>query len=483
MLWSIRCCTIPFAMILVETQYTGAQVLQAFYHDAPFLFLGSAFITVGVVSIGFCALRRRFDALLVWLGIFAALYGLRMWMQSDLGGESLQANLVLQRLRLAITYLIPIPAFNFFAAAGFLGGGAKRARSKFVVRAIFVFMFAATLVVGPWHVYDEISGGIVTVVLWIIVVRSLRKKEKDRDFKAVRIGVLSFVAFALWDNLAFRFGIPSHIEPYGFAILLASLGYVAARRTLERDVELVDIHRELELARRIQLSILPGDFPGSTDFRVAARYVPMASVAGDLYDFLVAGDRKAGLLIADVSGHGIPAALIASMVKMAAVSQRDHAAQPAQVLTEMNAALCGNTQGQFVTAAYVYLDAVARELRYSAAGHPAMLLLRGHAVTEIAENGLLLAAAPSETYSDKTLPLEAGDRLVLYTDGLVEARNEQGELFGEERFNQALGATAGLTPDAAADQLIAAAQQWAKSQDDDLTVLVCDYVDARAGYA
>jgi len=203
--------------------------------------------------------------------------------------------------------------------------------------------------------------------------------------------------------------------------------------------------------------------------------VPMTSVAGDLYDFLLTGDRQAGLFIADVSGHGIPAALIASMVKMAAVSQREHAAQPARLLAGMNSALCGNTQGQFVTAAYVHLDAVARELRYAAAGHPAMLLLRDGTVTEIVENGLLLAAAAGATYSDKALPLEAGDRLLLYTDGLVEARNEQGELFGEERLSAALSGTAGLTSDAAADRMIAAAQSWAKLQDDDLTVLVCDY--------
>src|SRR4029079_15495245 len=116
--------------------------------------------------------------------------------------------------------------------------------------------------------------------------------------------------------------------------------------------------------------------------------VPMTSVAGDLYEFLVADNQHAGLFISDVSGHGVPAALIASMVKMAATSQRSHAAHPAQLLAGMNAALCGNTQGQYVTAAYVYLDAKARELRYSAAGHPAMLLLRGGVVTEVAENGM-----------------------------------------------------------------------------------------------
>jgi sigma-B regulation protein RsbU (phosphoserine phosphatase) len=265
---------------------------------------------------------------------------------------------------------------------------------------------------------------------------------------------------------------------YGFAALLGCLGYVAARRTLERDVELGEIHRELEMARRIQLSLLPGNFPESADFRVAARYVPVNSVAGDLYDFVIAGDRQAGLLIADVSGHGVPAALIASMVKMAATSQRGHSAHPAQLLAGMNTALCGNTQGQYVTAAYVYLNARNGELHYAAAGHPAMLMLRDGIVTEVAENGLLLAAVESADYSDKTVALKAGDRLLLYTDGLLEARNAEGKLFGEDGLSSVLLDTKRLTAHEAADRLIAAAQQWARTQDDDLTVLVCDYLGA-----
>jgi sigma-B regulation protein RsbU (phosphoserine phosphatase) len=235
----------------------------------------------------------------------------------------------------------------------------------------------------------------------------------------------------------------------------------------------------LELARRIQLSLLAGEFPASTRFRVAARYVPMTSVAGDLYDYLIADDLHAGLLIADVSGHGVPAALIASMVKMAATSQRVNADHPAQLLAGMNTALCGNTQGQFVTAAYVHLDASRHELRYAAAGHPAMLMLRRGAIEEVSENGLLLAAAENAVYSEKTLALEAGDRLLLYTDGLTEARNGQGTLFGEEALAAMLLDSGSLTPDEAADQIIAAVQQWAESQDDDLTLLICDFAGAQ----
>jgi sigma-B regulation protein RsbU (phosphoserine phosphatase) len=225
----------------------------------------------------------------------------------------------------------------------------------------------------------------------------------------------------------------------------------------------------------MQLSLLPAAFPESNSFRLAARYVPMQSVAGDLYDVIVGGSDCIGLLIADVSGHGVPAALIASMVKMAAISQRQHAADPAQMLGGMNRALCGNTQGQYVTAAFAWVDASKREVRYAAAGHPSMLLLRDGAVSEIQENGLLLAAVDDIAYTEKSFALAPGDRLLLYTDGLLEARNEAGEMFGEISLSDAVAQSARLSPSQAADAIVATVQRWAPSQDDDLTVLVCDY--------
>lgn len=459
-------------MVLIEPDLPASKVLHAFLHDAPYLFMGAAFVTVGLVSIAICALRKRYDALLVWLAVFAGLYGIRLWMQSKMLDIEADSSEVFRRVRSAIDFVLPLPALLFLHVAGFGHKDGKLRTRPFAV--VFALLATATLVIGTRTYFYEINTAVVMIALWILLVRSFRAASKGKDFAVVRIGVLTFVALALLDNMLEKY-LPAKIEPYGFAIMLGCFGYVAARRTLQRDLELGEIQKELELARRIQLSILPGAFPRSADFSVAARYVPMSTVAGDLYDYFAVGDRKIGLFIADVSGHGVPAALIASMVKMAAVSQQLNASHPAQLLTGMNAALCGNSQDQFVTAAYAYLDAESSQLRYAAAGHPAMLLLRAGTVSEIAENGLILAASAGAAYSEITLPLVPGDRLLLYTDGLVEARNAEGKLLGDEAFMATFAATSGLSPEQAADRLIAAAQHWAKTQDDDLTVIVCDY--------
>ena len=463
-------------MLALDAPITAAEVLRAFHHDEPYLFLGAAFNTVTIILVGLCVVRRKPDGLLLSLAWFAHLYGIRLWMNSELLSISESPSEAVHRIRAAVDYLVPVPAWIFFKYAGFLG---RLSKNLLLFLSIFIGLAIAALAVGPRPVFHHINNTVVIASLVIMAFRWARRIIHDRDSRIIGIGLLSFILLALVDNLSHI----GRVEPYGFAILLACLGYVAAHRTLQRDREYSELQQELDLARRIQLSILPSAFPPSLSFRVAAKYVPMTSVAGDLYDFLIADDKQAGLLIADVSGHGVPAALIASMVKMAATAQRSHAADPAALLHGMNSALCGNTQGQYVTAAYVYLDAESKALHYSAAGHPAMLLLREGIVTEVAENGMLLAAVDSALYESKSLPLKSGDRLLLYTDGIVEARNDAGQLFGDQSLSTALRDSKHLSPRDAVDHLLATVQRWAKSQDDDLTVLICDYVGASESLA
>ena len=456
---------------------TADEVLRTFQSEAFMLILGAAIAATGLVAAAFAAIRRRPASLLVYFALFALLYGTRIWLQTRLLQFIFDGSTLFIRLRSAINYVVPIPAFLFFDGAGFLRRKARLL--TYIILCIFGVLAIATLITGPHDVYQDINNVLVIAALILLLTEPMRGLAPDRDFTIARRGLLTFAAFALWDNLAgvLRSRLP-RIEPIGFVALLAALGYVAARQALQRDEQLAEISKELEVARRIQLSILPESFPSSGTFEVAARYVPMTSVAGDFYDYVVADDKRAGLLIADVSGHGVPAALIASMVKLAATSQRSRADDPAAVLLGMNSALHGNTQNQFVTAAYVYLDADAGELRYSAAGHPPMLLLRDGKVIEISENGLMLAAFDFATYDSCAHSLKPADRLLLYTDGIVEAANRAGEFFGQEKLSVLLRDTAALDSHHAADHIIDSVQRWASSQDDDLTLLVCDFVGA-----
>jgi sigma-B regulation protein RsbU (phosphoserine phosphatase) len=452
---------------------TANQVVRAFRHDAPSLLFGAMIMAVGLVAAAVSEIRRKHDPILIYLAFFAGLYGLRMWIQTGMF-FMMQDWSFYPRLSSAIDFIVPIPAFLFLDAVGFLHRRLRNA--TYVVGAILVLLAVATIAVGPQTIFYQINAVLIIAALTTLVLISMSRSSLNRDAVVIRRGLLTFAAFAFWENFRSLLGISfPNIEPIGVMAFLVALGYVAARQTLQRDQQLSEIQKELEVAKRIQLSILPAPFPSSVDFRVAARYVPMTSVAGDFYDFIVADDTQAGLLIADVSGHGVPAALIASMVKVAATSQCANAADPARLLKGMNAILCGNTQNQFVTAAYVHLDATSKRLQYSAAGHPPMLRLRQGTVSEIAENGLMLAAFEFAAYTNAVHALEPGDRFLLYTDGLIEAADAKGDFFGQEALSAAFRDSIALAPPQAADQIISLVQQWSASQDDDLTVLICDY--------
>ncbi len=149
------------------------------------------------------------------------------------------------------------------------------------------------------------------------------------------------------ETRGFEVGAVDYIhKPFSPAVVVARVQtHLVLRETrelLERQLQAIRI--ELDTAREIQLSILPHEIPPIAGLDIAARYLPMTSVAGDFYDFLVIDEKRTGILVADVSGHGMPAALIASMLKIAFAAQAPHACDPAAVLSGLNQALYGKFQ-------------------------------------------------------------------------------------------------------------------------------------------
>jgi sigma-B regulation protein RsbU (phosphoserine phosphatase) len=262
-------------------------------------------------------------------------------------------------------------------------------------------------------------------------------------------------------------------------IFYCTLGVLVAavRYFFTREKDLAAIRQELKTARGIQASILPRRAPDVRGLALAARYEPMTEVAGDLYDYRAMGESRLGILVADVSGHGVSAALIASMVKVAFQAQADHLEEPARVLEGMNRILGDQLGSQYVTAGYAFLDTEAGQLRYAGAAHPALLILASgeSEVVGLTENGLMLGPFPDATYESIRRPLTQGDRIVMTTDGLLEATDGAGRQFGDERLPLLLAASGDLSAEELAGRLVEEVHAWSiGQQDDDLTVVVVD---------
>src|SRR5260370_41936347 len=164
------------------------------------------------------------------------------------------------------------------------------------------------------------------------------------------------------------------------------------------------------------------------------------------------------------------------MVKVAVRSQMERAGDPSDVLCGMNSILCGNLQGQFVSAGYLFLNPVAGTLSYAGAGHPPLLVWRSRSrrVECMEENGLLLGIFPDSSYKARTARLAHGDRCLLYTDGLLEATCPSGEEFGLERLQNFLAEKWALSPEAFCEALAHEAAEWRGGcvpQQDDGTIL------------
>jgi len=287
------------------------------------------------------------------------------------------------------------------------------------------------------------------------------------------------------ETRGFEVGAVDYIhKPFSPAVVKARVRTHLMLRQARQQLagQLKALNDELEMARQIQLSILPAETPHMDGLDVSARYVPMSSVAGDFYDFIRVDSKHLGILIADVSGHGLSAALIASMLQVALTAQHGRADDPGRVLSGLNQCLCGKFQTHFVTAAYIFVDLEKHTLHYAGAGHPPLIMWSQSAAAakEICENGLVLGQFPEADYDAVKLQAGPGDCFLLYTDGIPEARNPSEQQFGSERLRAFLGSNSSLAGKALVDKLLDEVWRWSnlgmgESQTDDITLLAIHF--------
>ncbi len=240
-------------------------------------------------------------------------------------------------------------------------------------------------------------------------------------------------------------------------------------------VEKERLERELQVAAEIQLSILPDALPNLPGFDFGACILPARQVGGDFYDVFSVADHMMGVLIGDVSDKGVPAALFMARAHALIMAEADTGMSPGQVMRLVNAHITRLQKStQFVTALYGLLDDRTGEFSFARAGHEPPLLLRSDGSVERLPHGPGMSLGMWETIriDERSLTLPPGSTLVLFTDGLTDCRNPQGEAFGLERIKSTLAELAGLSAQQVCDHLLKTllAHQGDASQDDDVTL-------------
>jgi len=463
------------------------QVLTMLRGQLADIISGAIFSFAGLAVCSIAAIRRRSGVrLFVWLGIWSATYGAGLLSRSPAVVAALP-----HWLQISVPYVNTVTAYVTVVVAFLAFLELSVGQIRLVLKIlIFAGMVVAAAGIG-WFVFGGSANKfipynnlVVVCGLLLLVTVVAVKKLSDKflvllNRPVLAFGMLVFTIEALWVNLSrpLPFQTPRLFGHLAFGVLLLSFGYVAVQIAFANERHLLSIEDELAVARRLQLSTLPTSVPEIRDVRISVAYQPMTAVAGDFYEFIPVDLKHVGFLVADVTGHGVPAALIASMIKMAMQSVVAQAAEPREVLRGLNRMLFPQLHDQLVSAAYLWLDTENRQASYSAAGHPPLLRWREGTLERIESNGLLFGVITDPDYPVRDLPIRPGDRFLLYTDGVVEAENSFGDAFGDFRLEEVIRKNQDSAPAELSEELLAEIRHWqpaSATQQDDITLIVVD---------
>lgn len=309
--------------------------------------------------------------------------------------------------------------------------------------------------IDPWTEKDRLpllEGGLLSELLYGDEPRILKNvcvPPQDPAHEYLQ-DTRSLIALPLYDGgVALNMVVRMSCDPSGFdnirladALLISNLFGRATNNLVvaqKLQIAYAQLDHEMKRVAEIQRSLLPPRLPDIPTLDMAVSYRTAARAGGDYYDFFDLGDGRWGVLIADVSGHGTPAAVVMAMLRTMLHAQCYQCATPPELLSFANRQLCNQTDcydGTFVTAFYGIYDPRDHVLRYACAGHnPPLLVDRQTHVRELdGAQSLPLAVEPDHTFPESSVTLHPGDTLILYTDGITEAVNRAGEMYGRERL-------------------------------------------------
>ena len=337
---------------------------------------------------------------------------------------------------------------------------------------------------GMGHSKSTIIVLTVAVVLLAGVAALVLSKRIVKPLEAMTNRVRSLGGNDLQFHMEPAYKTNDEIEVLAesFAMLSAkTLQYISEVQRVTAEKE--RIGAELSLATRIQADMLPNIFPAfpeRTEFDIYASMDPAKEVGGDFYDFFLIDDDHLCMVMADVSGKGVPAALFMMASKIILANNAQMGKTPAQILTDTNAAICANNKEEmFVTTWLGILELSTGKLTAANAGHeyPAVKQAKGGFELFKDKHGFVIGGMDGVKYREYELQLEPGARLFLYTDGVPEATNAENELFGTDRMLEALNTDPTASPKTAMQNVREAVDAFVRDaeQFDDLTMLCLEY--------
>jgi serine phosphatase RsbU (regulator of sigma subunit)/predicted ester cyclase len=257
---------------------------------------------------------------------------------------------------------------------------------------------------------------------------------------------------------------------------MGTIGSTLRKQRLEQEIsERERIEQELRVARTIQQASLPKEVPQPEGWQLSPFYQPAREVGGDFYDFFALEEGRVGVVVGDATGKGMPAALVAEATSnmLRAVAQALGSSSPGEVLSRVNETLLARIPpNMFVTCFYAILEPKSGTLSYANAGHDLPYLHRSGAAEELRARGMPLGLMPGMGYEEKETILEAGESTLFYSDGLVEAHDPKGEMFGFPRLRALIAkhGEVGALGDFLMEELYSfVGEGW--EQEDDITLL------------
>lgn len=329
----------------------------------------------------------------------------------------------------------------------------------------------------------------------IFVASGLQLIQRKKAGLLIFIGIAPMVLLGLHDVLAFGFKvIPSNVVLYVYglpfllfiiAIYLVNIFITALRQTKQLNIQLQQLledikrlaylEKELEIARTIQSQLLPSTIPSIKGMEIAVKFQPALRIGGDIYNIFQLKDG-AVIFLADVVGHGIPAAMIASMVNILFKMFQMLSVDPGLLLRSLNVNICNMLPQTFVTAACLYINRYESFIRLARAGHPSIIIQKNDGTTsEYMPKGKALGLKTDNAFETISISVSPGDRVFIYTDGIIEAINSSNEMFGSERLLSVIQETYNYTCSETIDRVYSELIQFIGDislLDDDVTLIM-----------